>query len=70
MGQNQEREWSVKIVEAPGKPAVARFGHRKGGAAWVWDEVPYPLLGQPQTERQVLDELYGAVCEFLERNGG
>lgn len=70
MGQSRERSWYVSIVQPLGGEAKARFGHRKGNAGWVWDEIPFPLMNEINTERLVLDELYGAVCEFLERNGG
>ncbi len=70
MGQQHEKEWSVKIIQFPNGRAVARFGHRKGGAGWVWDEVPFSPFEIPTTEAGVLNELYAAVCEFLERCTG
>jgi len=67
MGTSRERSWYVSLhVTASGRQ-FARFGHRKAGAGWVWDELEWDRLGDATTEASILNELYGAVCEFLER---
>jgi len=68
MGTRNDRTWYVEITQVGRHAPTARFGHRKAGAGWVWDEVTWGELPTPLTEAVILSEIYAAVLEFLERH--
>lgn len=59
--------WHVTMRMDLSGRTVAQFGHRKGNAGWIWDELVLGDLEYPMTEYDTLCHIHGAVLEFLSR---
>jgi hypothetical protein len=64
---NVGRRWYVEIVQGTvGAQAFLGTAHVSSGHQ-TWDRLDIGILPERMTERQIVDELYAAVLDFLER---